>query len=38
VQDLLADPVRAAAEGAMGRDWVLTKSTSWGDAIARLLS
>ena len=38
VQDLLADPGRAAAEGARGRDWVLTKSTTWDDAIARLLS
>lgn len=38
VQELLDDPARAEADGARGRDWVLTRSTTWDDAIARLLA
>jgi len=38
VRALLADPVRAAEEGARGRDWVLTKGTTWASAIERLLA
>lgn len=38
VRELLDDPARAEADGARGRDWVLTRSTTWDAAIARLLS